>query len=200
MQQAQAADADHIAPAPPARPKAAGKPWFVRWEGRRGVGHGLSVCAGFPCSDACITYAANGLISCAAPNWVSSVVYAKLARLMFYLWCMRCKSRPNCTKFKFSFGVFTWMPATQTGRRRLVHTSGRHHGSCHARRVCLLELGTVRRKNQVNALVKILVGLSCPPVVLCGGLRSGYGTHFFVRRRRTWLTKNGYELVKFFFC
>ena len=62
-----------------------------------------------------------------------------------------------------------------------------------------LELGTVRKKNQVNALVKILVDFSVSTVVyFVVGYAVAYGTHFFVGAEQL-AAKNGYELVKFFF-
>jgi Amt family ammonium transporter len=62
-----------------------------------------------------------------------------------------------------------------------------------------LELGTVRRKNQVNALVKILVDFSVSTVVyFVVGYGVAYGTSFFVGAE-VLAAKNGYELVKFFF-
>jgi len=62
-----------------------------------------------------------------------------------------------------------------------------------------LELGTVRRKNQVNALVKILVDFSVSTVVYFAvGYSVAYGTHFFVGAEQL-AAKNGYDLVKFFF-
>ena len=62
-----------------------------------------------------------------------------------------------------------------------------------------LELGTVRKKNQVNALVKILVDFSVSAVVYFGvGYAVAYGTHFFVGAEEL-AQKNGYELVRFFF-
>ena len=62
-----------------------------------------------------------------------------------------------------------------------------------------LELGTVRRKNQVNALVKILVDFSVSTVVyFMVGYSVAYGTSFFVGAEQL-VAKNGYELVKFFF-
>ena len=62
-----------------------------------------------------------------------------------------------------------------------------------------LELGTVRYKNQVNALVKILVdfAVSTLSYFLLGYLVA-YGTSFLVGAD-TLVQKNGYELVKFFF-
>jgi len=62
-----------------------------------------------------------------------------------------------------------------------------------------LELGTVRRKNQVNALVKILVDFSVSTVVyFLFGYAVAYGTSFFIGAEQL-VAKNGYELVKFFF-
>jgi Amt family ammonium transporter len=62
-----------------------------------------------------------------------------------------------------------------------------------------LELGTVRKKNQVNALVKILVDFSVSTVVyFVVGYGVAYGTSFFVGAEQL-AAKNGYELVKFFF-
>jgi ammonium transporter, Amt family len=62
-----------------------------------------------------------------------------------------------------------------------------------------LELGTVRRKNQVNALVKILVDFSVSTVAyFVVGYGVAYGTSFMVGAE-VLVAKNGYELVKFFF-
>jgi ammonium transporter, Amt family len=62
-----------------------------------------------------------------------------------------------------------------------------------------LELGTVRKKNQVNALVKILVDFSVSTVAyFLVGYAVAYGTSFFVGADQL-ATKNGYDLVKFFF-
>jgi len=62
-----------------------------------------------------------------------------------------------------------------------------------------LELGTVRKKNQVNALVKILVDFSVSTVAyFVVGYGVAYGTHFFVGAEQL-AAKNGYELVRFFF-
>jgi len=62
-----------------------------------------------------------------------------------------------------------------------------------------LELGTVRQKNQVNALVKILIDFSISTVVyFLIGYSVAYGTHFFVSAE-VLTQKNGYDLVKFFF-
>ncbi len=62
-----------------------------------------------------------------------------------------------------------------------------------------LELGTVRKKNQVKALVKILVDFSVSTVVyFMVGYGVAYGTHFFIGAEQL-AQQNGYELVKFFF-
>ncbi|WP_332825621.1 ammonium transporter [Ramlibacter sp.] len=62
-----------------------------------------------------------------------------------------------------------------------------------------LELGTVRKKNQVNALVKILVDFSVSAVVyFLVGYSVAYGTSFLVGADQL-VARNGYELVKFFF-
>lgn len=62
-----------------------------------------------------------------------------------------------------------------------------------------LELGTVRKKNQVNALVKILVDFSVSTVMyFLIGYTVAYGTSFFVGAEQL-SARNGYELVKFFF-
>ncbi|HEX5633755.1 MAG TPA: ammonium transporter [Gemmatimonadales bacterium] len=62
-----------------------------------------------------------------------------------------------------------------------------------------LELGTVRQKNQVNALVKILVDFAVSTVAYFFlGYLVAYGVHFF-GGAETLAARNGYELVKFFF-
>jgi Amt family ammonium transporter len=62
-----------------------------------------------------------------------------------------------------------------------------------------LELGTVRKKNQVNALVKILVDFSVSTVAyFLVGYGVAYGTSFLVGAEQL-VAKNGYDLVKFFF-
>lgn len=62
-----------------------------------------------------------------------------------------------------------------------------------------LELGTVRQKNQVNALVKILVDFSVSTLVyFLLGYSVAYGSSFLVGAEQL-MQQNGYELVKFFF-
>lgn len=62
-----------------------------------------------------------------------------------------------------------------------------------------LEVGTVRRKNQVNALVKILVDFSVSTIAY---FFIGYGIAYginFIHGADALAAKSGYELVKFFF-
>ena len=65
--------------------------------------------------------------------------------------------------------------------------------------VAFLEVGTVRRKNQVNALVKIMVDFSISTIAY---FFIGYGIAYgvgFMQGAEALSAKNGYELVKFFF-
>ncbi len=62
-----------------------------------------------------------------------------------------------------------------------------------------LEVGTVRKKNQVNALVKIVTDFSVSTIAY---FFVGYGVAYgidFLHGAQTLTEKNGYELVKFFF-
>ena len=62
-----------------------------------------------------------------------------------------------------------------------------------------LELGTVRRKNQVNALMKIMVDFSVSTIAYFFiGYTLAYGINF-LGSAETLAAKSGYELVKFFF-
>jgi Amt family ammonium transporter len=62
-----------------------------------------------------------------------------------------------------------------------------------------LELGTVRKKNQVNALVKILVDFAVSTIAyFFVGYGIAYGIDFFASAD-VLAQKNGFELVKFFF-
>ena len=62
-----------------------------------------------------------------------------------------------------------------------------------------LELGTVRKKNQVNALVKILADFAVSTIAYFFiGYWIAYGAHFF-GPADTLAVKSGFELVKFFF-
>ena len=62
-----------------------------------------------------------------------------------------------------------------------------------------LELGTVRKKNQVNALVKILVDFSVSTIAYFFiGFSVAYGVNFF-SGAEVLMEKNGFELTRFFF-
>ncbi len=62
-----------------------------------------------------------------------------------------------------------------------------------------LELGTVRKKNQVNALVKILTDFAVSTIAYFFiGYAIAYGVNFFTGAEQL-AQKSGYELVKFFF-
>ncbi len=62
-----------------------------------------------------------------------------------------------------------------------------------------LELGTVRKKNQVNALVKILVDFSVSTIAYFFiGFSIAYGVNFF-SGAGVLMQKNGFELTRFFF-
>jgi len=62
-----------------------------------------------------------------------------------------------------------------------------------------LELGTVRKKNQVNALVKILLDFAVSTIAYFFiGYSIAYGINFFASAE-VLAQKSGYELVKFFF-
>jgi Amt family ammonium transporter len=62
-----------------------------------------------------------------------------------------------------------------------------------------LELGTVRQKNQVNALVKILMDFAISTIAYFFiGYLVAYGTSFFTSAESL-AAKSGFELVKFFF-
>ncbi|HLA35788.1 MAG TPA: ammonium transporter [Rhodocyclaceae bacterium] len=62
-----------------------------------------------------------------------------------------------------------------------------------------LELGTVRRKNQVNALVKILADFAVSTLAYFFiGYSIAYGVNFFAGAE-TLMQKSGFELTKFFF-
>ena len=62
-----------------------------------------------------------------------------------------------------------------------------------------LELGTVRKKNQVNALVKILSDFAVSTLAYFFiGYGVAYGLHFMVGAEQL-MQQSGYELVKFFF-
>ena len=62
-----------------------------------------------------------------------------------------------------------------------------------------LEVGTVRKKNQVNALVKILADFAVSTVAYFAiGFTVAYGTDFFIGATQI-AEKSGYDITRFFF-
>ena len=62
-----------------------------------------------------------------------------------------------------------------------------------------LEVGTVRKKNQVNALVKILADFAVSTIAYFAiGFTVAYGTDFFISANQI-AEKSGYEITRFFF-
>ena len=62
-----------------------------------------------------------------------------------------------------------------------------------------LEVGTVRKKNQVNALVKILADFAVSTVAYFAiGFSVAYGTDFFIGASQI-AEKSGYDITRFFF-
>ncbi|MGV0999067.1 MAG: ammonium transporter [Fluviibacter sp.] len=62
-----------------------------------------------------------------------------------------------------------------------------------------LEVGTVRKKNQVNALVKILADFAVSTVAYFAiGFTIAYGTDFFIGASQI-AEKSGYDITRFFF-
>jgi Amt family ammonium transporter len=63
-----------------------------------------------------------------------------------------------------------------------------------------LEVGSVRKKNQVNALVKIMVDFAISTVIYFSiGYAVAYGIYFYQSAGNLVADKQGYELVHFFF-
>ncbi len=63
-----------------------------------------------------------------------------------------------------------------------------------------LEVGTVRKKNQVNALVKIIVDFAISTVIYFTiGYAIAYGVYFYQSAGTLVADKQGYEMVNFFF-
>src|SRR6476620_2137145 len=106
-------------------------------------------------------------------------------------WCARRKSGENAPPTSISLQRSP-MEALKQGTDVLFILLGAilvlamHSG------FAFLELGTVRKKNQVNALVKILVDFSVSTVTyFLVGYGVAYGTHFFVGAEQL-VAKSGY--------
>src|SRR5450830_1449388 len=138
------------------------------------------------------------------PLHVSCTKTSKFTATLFFgaffacMWCIcGCAhffAPLQCTNTKRPF-----MNALQQGANALFILLGAVMVLAMHAGFAFLELGMVRQKNQVNALVKILVDFSISTVVyFVVGYGVAYGTHFFVGAEEL-AAKNGYELVKFFF-
>jgi Amt family ammonium transporter len=100
---------------------------------------------------------------------------------------------------KFKFSRITFMDAHKQGADALFILLGAIMVLAMHAGFAFLELGTVRRKNQVNALVKILVDFCVSTIAyFLVGYGVAYGASFMIGAESL-ADKNGYELVKFFF-
>jgi Amt family ammonium transporter len=114
------------------------------------------------------------------------------------IWCDFQNQSKNAPKHHISFKEEAMEALKQGSNALFILLGGIMVLAMHAG-FAFLELGTVRKKNQVNALVKILTDFSVSTVAyFVVGYGVAYGTHFFVGAE-TLAAKNGYELVKFFF-
>lgn len=96
-----------------------------------------------------------------------------------------------------SFGGF--MEAYQSGSNVLFILLGAIMVLAMHAGFAFLEVGTVRKKNQVNALVKILTDFGMSTLAyFFVGYSIAYGVNFFTGVE-TLMAKNGFELTKFFF-
>ena len=122
----------------------------------------------------------------------------RLGLNLAYDWCVYARKHKNAPIPNNSQGNY-FMEALKQGSDALfILLGGIMVLAMHAG-FAFLELGTVRKKNQVNALVKILVDFSISTVVyFVIGYSVAYGTHFFVGAEQL-AAKSGYELVRFFF-
>ena len=115
-----------------------------------------------------------------------------------YIWCGFVNQQNNAPRQHISFKEVDMEALHQGSNALFILLGGIMVLAMHAG-FAFLELGTVRKKNQVNALVKILVDFSVSTVVYFAvGYGVAYGTHFFVGAEQL-AAKNGYELVRFFF-
>ncbi len=115
-----------------------------------------------------------------------------------YIWCDSKKQVQNAPK-KFNFPRIRFMDAHKQGADALFILLGAIMVLAMHAGFAFLELGTVRRKNQVNALVKILVDFCVSTLAyFVVGYGVAYGASFMIGAESL-ADKNGYELVKFFF-
>jgi Amt family ammonium transporter len=122
----------------------------------------------------------------------------KFGAFFAYIWCdskKQVQTAPN----KFNFPRIRFMDAHKQGADALFILLGAIMVLAMHAGFAFLELGTVRRKNQVNALVKILVDFCVSTLAyFVVGYGVAYGASFMIGAESL-LDKNGYELVKFFF-
>lgn len=91
------------------------------------------------------------------------------------------------------------MEATQSGSNVLFILLGAIMVLAMHAGFAFLEVGTVRKKNQVNALVKILSDFAMSTIAYFFiGYSIAYGVNFFAGAESL-MEKNGFELTKFFF-
>jgi Amt family ammonium transporter len=122
----------------------------------------------------------------------------RLGLNLAYVWCVSAKYSKNAPIHNNLQGNYAMEALKQGSDALFILLGGIMVLAMHAG-FAFLELGTVRKKNQVNALVKILVDFSISTVVyFVIGYSVAYGTHFFVGAEQL-AAKNGYELVRFFF-
>jgi Amt family ammonium transporter len=123
----------------------------------------------------------------------------------YCIWCIFClhlvrykKQVHICTK-NVQFPRIQFMDAHKQGADALFILLGAIMVLAMHAGFAFLELGTVRRKNQVNALVKILVDFCVSTIAyFVVGYGVAYGASFMMGAESL-ADKNGYELVKFFF-
>jgi ammonium transporter, Amt family len=132
------------------------------------------------------------------PRWGLEGTWSVLGALLALIWCAE-GLKPSNAPIKGINIQRTTVEALKQGADALfILLGGIMVLAMHAG-FAFLELGTVRKKNQVNALVKILVDFSVSTVVyFVVGYSVAYGTTFFVGAEQL-AAKNGYDLVKFFF-
>jgi Amt family ammonium transporter len=133
-----------------------------------------------------------------APNLHFTPQFCASGALFACLWCDLKSGRKSAPK-KFKLPRKQFMDAHKQGADALFILLGAIMVLAMHAGFAFLELGTVRKKNQVNALVKILVDFCVSTVMyFVVGYGVAYGASFMIGAE-TLVDKNGYELVKFFF-
>jgi Amt family ammonium transporter len=128
----------------------------------------------------------------------SAVAGIEFGAFFAYIWCYSIKQVQAAPK-KFNFPRIRFMDAHKQGADALFILLGAIMVLAMHAGFAFLELGTVRRKNQVNALVKILVDFCVSTLAyFVVGYGVAYGASFMIGAESL-ADKNGYELVKFFF-